>query len=311
MVEDDTGLTLDRRSVLKTVPATGAYLSLGELSTGQVTAAANGSDVRLGEFSDGFDGWTTTGGNELTRVSEDEMPVAVQVGTHALAVEIDGDLHPMIENTRRVREADFVEHPYLQAHVAGFAEETNSEMVFKFRLHHTAAPTDDQENGNGGSGGDGGKDVLVEESDEQTAAQLHPHLLRWNLTDFDEEILATANRLEIVWYLEDHPPERGHRGRARGDFDYQGFVVIDDVRLTDDVTSGEAEASRDKKLALHRKHGMIVERTYEERTDAVERGTLLFGDGTEIPFTFEILDDGRFRYTIDGESFLLGGMSDE
>lgn len=297
--------TQSRRNVLRSVPATGAYLALGNFASGQAVAEESHRSgiAYLGEFSNGVDGWKTTGGNKLTRVSEDEMPVGVQVGSHALRVDIDGDLHPMIENKKEVKEADFVEHPYLLAHVAGFAEETDSEMVFRFRLHHTAAPSDGQDNGkhSGGSG----KGVLVEVSDEQKVAQLHPQHLRWDLTNLDEEILETTKRLEIVWYLEDHPPERGHRGRDNGD--YTGFAVFDDIRLTNDVTGGEAKASQDKKLALHRKHGMVVERTYEERTEELERGTLVFGDGTEIPFTFEVLDGGRFLYTIDGESFLLGG----
>lgn len=297
---------LSRRNVLRSVSASGAYLSLGSLATGKTVATAGTGTDQLGEFSDGFDGWTTTGGTGLARIGEDEMPVAVRVGTHALGVEVDGDLHPMIENKKRVREADFAGYPLLQAHVLGYAEETDSNLVFKFRLHHTATPADGRGNGKSGE-----KDVLVEESDEQSVAQLHPKHIRWDLTGLDEAVLETANRLEIVWYLEEHPPERGHRGRSKGDFDYQGLVAFDDIRLTDDVAEQEASASREKKLALHREHGMIVERTFEERTANLERGTLVFVDGTRVPYSFEVLDDGRFEYTIDGETFLLGGDGDE
>lgn len=297
---------LSRRNVLKSASASGAYLTLGSLATGKTAAKTNNGTEQLGEFSDGLDRWKTTGGNNLSRVSEDEMPAAVRVGTHALAVEVDGDLHPAIENKNRVKQADFVGNPFLQAHVLGYAEKTDSDLVFTFRLHHTATPTDGK-----GKGGGGGKDVLVVESDEQSVAQLHPQHLRWDLSDFDQAILETAKRLEIVWYLKDHPPEDGHRGRSNGDFDYQGLVTFDDIRLTDDVAEQQASASREKKLALYREHGMIVERTFEERTGSLEHGTLVFVDGTEVPYSFEVLADGRLEYTIDGETFLLGGDGNE
>ena len=304
MSNDEQITSHSRRNVLKSVPAAGATLAFGDLAIGQEFEAGEDDSVFLGEFSTGLDGWTTTGGNDLTRVDEDEIPVAVHVGTHALAVEVNGDAHPMIENKARVSQADFVEHPYLLTNVLGYAEETDSDMVFTFRLHHTATPT----GGQGGRGGrSGGKNVLVEESDEQTVAQLDPSVLRWDLTDVDEEILETANRLEIVWYLEDHPPDGNHRGRERGDFEYRGLVAFDDIRLTDDVAGAEASASQDKRNSLHRSHGMLVERTFEERTEMVEHGTFIFADGTEVPYSFEVLSEGRFRYTIDGETFDLGG----
>lgn len=297
--------TSSRRNVLKSVPAAGVFLTFGGIATGRSARAEDSNDNQLGEFSDGLDGWRTTGGNGLTRVGEDEIPAAVRVGTHALGVEVNGDLHPMIENKKRVREADFVDHPYLLAHVLGYAEETDSDMVFRFRLLHTDTSADGQGSGNGG----GGNDLIVEESDEQQVAQLDPHHLRWDLRDLDKDVLETANRLEIVWYLEDHEPERGHRGRARGKFDYRGLVTFDDIRVTDDAAEAEARASQAKRQALHRAHGMVVERTFEERAEDVERGTLVFVDGTEVSYSFEVLGDDRFRYMIDGETFEFGGES--
>lgn len=302
MVEDDNIPTSSRRGLLKGVSATGAYLSLGGAATGRAVAVETGNDVQLGEFSDGLDGWKTTGGNELVHVSEDEMPAAVTTGTHALGVGIDGDRHPMIENKKRVKRANFENHPYLLANVVGYAEETDSELVFTFRLHHTATPTKGRGNSKGG-----GKNVLVAESDEKTLSQFNPGLLRWDMTGLDDEILRTAKRLEIQWYFAAHPPKRGKGARGRTKGDIKGQVMFDDIRLTDDVASAEAAASREKKLDLHRKHGMIVERTFDEQTEDTERGTLVFADGTEIAYVFEVLDDGRFRYTIDGETFVFGG----
>lgn len=308
MVDSNENRSSSRRNLLKSVPAAGAYLALSEVASGRAGESGSNDGVLLGEFSDGLDGWTTTGGNDLTRVAEEDVPVAVRVGTHALAVEVDGDRHPMIENKKRVRKADFVDHPYLLAHVVGIARDTDSDLVLQFRLHHTATPAggDDGNGGDGGQGGGGGsKDVLVVESDERTVQQLDPRYVRWDLREIDEEVLRTAKRLEIVWYLEDNPPERDHRGRDPGD--YEGVVAFDDVRLTDDAAAEEATASREKRQSLHREHGMIVDRTFEERTESFESGTLEFVDGAEIPFSMEFLDDGRYRYTVDGETFLLGG----
>ena len=335
MADEGSSRTSSRRTLLKSVPAAGAYLALSELAASPAAASTGDSPPQLGEFSDGLDGWTTTGGNELTRVDDEEMPIAVKAGTHALAVEVNGDLHPMIENKKHVRGTDFTGTSHLVAHVVGFAEETDSDMVFRFRLHHTNAPPDGAGNGNdggnsdrgndrgnsnsggngnenaggnGNGGGNGGsKDVLVAESEAMRVAQLDSQYLRWDLRELDGEVLETANRLEIVWYLDDHEPDRGHRGRANGEFEYHGVVAVDDIRLTDDTAREEAKASREKKRSLHREHGMIVERRFEERTAELERGVLVFGDGTEIPFEFEVLDDGTFRYTVEGETFHLGG----
>lgn len=300
---DSNGSQFTRRNVMKSISAAGALMSLDELAIEQAIAAKNSDDVQLGKFSDGFDGWTTTGNNSLTRISKDEMPTAVQAGTHTLGVEIDGDLHPAIGNKKRVKKADFANHPYVMAHVLGYAEETDSDMVFTFRLHHTHTPAGGQD--------DGGKDVLVEESDEQTVGQFNPQYIRWDLSNFDEEVLRSANRLEIVWYLEEYPPKNGHSGQNRGDFDYQGLVAVDDIRLTDDVASEKTQASQEKRMSLHREHGTIVDRTFEKRTEDAESGTLVYADGSEVPYSFEVLDDGQFRYTIDGETFLLGGGDDE
>lgn len=309
-MKDYKTLSSERRSVLKSAPAVSGFLLLGELATGRTAASEDASVVHLGEFSDGLDGWTTNGGNDLSRVSEEEMPAAVRAGTHALSVRIDGDRHPMIENEKKVKKANVAEHPYLLAHVFGYAEDTSSDLMFKFRLHHTATPTDGRGNGNGNSGGNGGrgsgKDVLVEESDEQTVSQINPSQIKWNLTDLDDEILETAKRLEITWYLKDQPAEGGPRGRNKGDFDYRGRLALDDIRLTDDVSGGEILASQEKTRDLHRKHGMIAERTFEKRGENMISGTFVFVDGTEVPVAVEKVDE-QVRYTIDGESFFLGG----
>lgn len=52
---------------------------------------------------------------------------------------------------------------------------------------------------------------------------------------------------------------------------------------------------------------MIVDRTIEEQSEGLEQGTYVFSDGTEIPYEFRLLDDGRYRQTLDGDVYELGG----
>lgn len=127
------------------------------------------------------------------------------------------------------------------------------------------------------------------------------------MSELPTNVLENAKRLEIVWYLEDHEPADGHRGKSKGNFDYRGLVVFDDIRLSESAPISEAQRSQQKKMDLHRAHGMIVDRVFEEQTETLERGTMVFVDGTEVPYAFEVLDDGRFEYTIDGETFEIGG----
>lgn len=265
--------------------------------------------VQLGDFETGLDGWTTNGGNELERVSEDDIPVGVTNGQRALAVQINGDLFPMIENKKRVKNADFLEHPHLQAHTIGLAEETDSGLLFQFRLHHTPSRSEDGGDSSGRKKGKdrertpGSKDVDVEESEFKAVPQLTPRTIEWDMSDLSEETLKRATRLEIVWYLEDYEPEGGPRGLSNGDFDYQGLVVFDDIRLDKAPSVSQAQKPQRKRRHLQREHGMIVNRDIEEKSENLERGVFVFADGTEVSYEFEALDDGRIRYTIDGEAF--------
>lgn len=107
---DDELESVRRRSLLQYTALAGR---LGVLPTGTAVGRRSGqssvgtNEVVLGDFEDGLDGWTTTGTNELDRVTDDELPMGVVSGRHALVVEVDGDAHPMIENRRRVEAADF------------------------------------------------------------------------------------------------------------------------------------------------------------------------------------------------------------
>jgi len=306
-----------RRSVLQMTAL------VGGLGTVPSAAGANGRQnsgdgesnddgVILGEFRNGLDGWTTTGATKLERVNEGDVPAGVSRGEHALAVEIDGDMYPMIENRRRVKDADFLAHPHLSIHVLAQADETDSDLLARVRLHHSAADKNRSDGSNSKrSRSSRSKNENVVESEWKSVSQLRPQRLHWDMSDHAEEILKQAKRLEVVWYLEDHEPEGGHRGQNRGEFDYQGFTIFDDIRLFESAPMSDTQHSQNKKRDLHRDHGMIVDRRFEERREGFERGTLVFVDGAEIPYSFEVLNDGRFNYTIDGEAFELGGEDDE
>jgi hypothetical protein len=69
----------------------------------------------------------------------------------------------------------------------------------------------------------------------------------------------------------------------------------------------EESRKRQKKTDLHREHGAIVDRTFDDREERFERGTLVFSDGHTVAYSFEVLGPDRFEYTVDGETFELGG----
>lgn len=303
---DDDRTTTKRRAILKLAALGGG---LGMVSSDVVAGQAGGSSAGpssgdpsvLGDFEAGLDGWKTNGGNRLSRVTSDEVPAGVRSGEHALAVEVNGDLFPMIENKKRVKAADFTDEPYLGMYVLAVAEETDSDLVFRFRLHY--APS----GGKGSAGKGRGKNVNVEESEPIVVPQLRSRKVQWDMTGLSEDVLANAKRLEIVWYLADHEPTGSHRGKAKGGFDYRGLVVFDDVRMAASEPVSESQKSLQKRMDLHRAHGMIVERVFEEQTETLERGQLTYADGFTTTYAFEVLSEDRFEYTIDGETFLIGG----
>lgn len=257
----------------------------------------------LGDFETGLDGWATNGGHELTRVTGDEVPAGVVSGEHALAVEVKGDAAPTIANEDRVSRADFANKPYLQLHVLAVATGTDSDLVFRFRLHHAAGC------GGGGNGSPASEDANVEESKDVTVPQLYPRLIQWDMTELPEDVLATASWLEIRWTPVDGEPIDTPSGTASGTLDYRQLVVFDDVRLSTDEPISDADRLQQKRMDLHREHGMIVERVFEEQTETVERGTIEYADGYVAEYAFEELDGGRFRYTLDGETFVIGNRS--
>lgn len=315
----------NRREFMQLASAAGffgittGYAGANPAATNSGSPNATGDETVLGTFESGLDDWKTTGRNELTQISEDEMSAGVAAGTHALLVTIKGDAFPMIENKKRVRQADFVSNPHLSLQTIALTRNSDSDISLKFRLHHTPSQGS---NGNGSSGiGESGssantggrsggrgsprsKDVNVVESDVKTIPQKMRKRVSWDLSDVDETVLDSAKRLEIVWYPEDHEPASGFRGQNTNGFDYQGYVAFDDIILTDADPISDIERRHQLMDELRRKHGTIVERNVEQQSVDSTRGTMVLADGYTFEYSAEQQGDG-LRTTIDGQTFEL------
>jgi hypothetical protein len=125
------------------------------------------------------------------------------------------------------------------------------------------------------------------------------------MSDIDDAKLSNPRRLEIAWRLADSSSPSGPRGRGPGE-GYQGDVYFDNIRLTDDVNSLSREAIALQLNKLRAQNG-----TYRYEADSrmgeVEEGRFVFNNGNEVPVEFETADEDRFVYTIDGESYRIGG----
>lgn len=282
-----------------------AATSLGSILPTRVRAHSENVTL-LGGFEDDRNGWKTNGGNTLTRVTKDERPGGVTQGTHALKTAINGDPYPMIENRSRIKRADFVDKPYLVADVlANRVSDTNSNVAFKFRYYHLGTPANDETNDRG-KNDSRQKSVLVEESDVITVSPLLPSQLYWDMSHLEDDALANPKRLEIAWYPADYPPKSESKGRGNG-FDYRSDVVFDNIRIGDSVTESSVAAIRTKVQNAKIERGPLTETIVASRSDSHEVGEFAFANGSTIPYEFERVDEEKFTYVIDGDSFQLGG----
>lgn len=263
--------------------------------------SSRGDVIVLGDFEAGVDGWKTDGGNKFDRVTRSDVGPAVSSGDYALAVDGSSDPAPLIE--RNVADADFVDHPYLLAHVyVPLLEGVDSSVTFELRFRHDRSGGANRSNG----GGDGkGRGEPVETLDRIEVPQQFDSLLFWDFSTLSEEKRANPNRLELFWYRTDAPPKNGPHGRGPGD----GFgetVYFDDIHLTDSRRALEGSALTHHLAMLQGRHGIpqYVDESFE---DGVEHGRMEFTDGSKIPVRTELLDDGRILYTVGDETFELGG----
>lgn len=260
----------ERRTFLKYTAVTGVGGSLlpasasaeSQQESDPVTRSEDGAIV-LGDFESGVQGWKTDGGNSVVQVSEEDYPAGVATGNHALGVEVNGDLYPSIRKDAGIEDIDLTEYPIIRAHVIGIAEETDSELCFQFRLHHKPVQ---RKGGNKGrkkgkkgkkgnkskspvsAGPARGKRQRVATSDLRQVSQVRAREIAWDTSELSEAVRGAVHRIEIVWYLEDHRPAGGPRGRTKGDFEYEGVVLFDNIRLLasdpDSEQSRQVEKSR-------------------------------------------------------------------
>jgi hypothetical protein len=142
----------------------------------------------------------------------------------------------------------------------------------------------------------------VEEGPTVTVPQNHRSRVYWDTSELSTEALDNAEELELVWYPSDQPLSTGD-----GSFDYDGFALIGDIRLNPSPSTCEGIACRNTVRNLERTHGKIVEFKPESRTASTEDGRVEFNDGTTKNYTFEIIGQQQYEYTIDGRTFRTGG----
>lgn len=231
----------------------------------------------VGNYETSMDGWSTTGSSTLTRKSGSEEPAAVTRDDNTLEVAISGESNPSIECQERVSPANCVETSYLLADVLpADVENSDSHVTFQFRYHHTDP---------------GG----VEESPEMTVEQAAGGVLAWDLSSLSQSKLESSDRIEISWYPTDHPPSSG--------FDYNGRVLIDNVRLSSDLNEYTEGAFFQKHRELELAYGMRTDQVIQSESGTTQEGVYRYYDGTEIPYRLEKLADGDFEETVDGDTY--------
>ncbi|SEW25363.1 hypothetical protein [Natrinema salifodinae] len=330
-----------RRDVLKGLSA-GASALLAASGAGTVTAVESSvpeDSPMLGDFREGLEGWKSRGPHRETRVEAGQTSV-IETGGHGLQVPFTERRNARIWNQSRVRTADFAANRYLFARLTASVGGTNSPLVFFARLYYPGAQgtgrgesggdgndgTETGNNGNGnsknrngksngndddGTNGRNGSGKPVVESHPIVVPQNTVHSLYWDLEEIPEKIRSNVHRLEIVWFLADHPPAESGSGRGRGQAEYMGTVLFDHIRLSDDNREVTRKALRDKRNDLQRFHGSITDNEVLRSTDDMELGNFVFTDGEKIMYGVKYHDEAGDResvtYILDGERFALGG----
>lgn len=231
----------------------------------------------IGNFEVALDGWSSTGSSTLARKHGDQEPAAVTRDDNTLEVSISSESNPSIECQERVNVANCEKTPYLLVDVLP-ADVQNSDSHVTFQLHyHHSDP--------------GG----VVDSQEFTVEQTFGGVLAWDLRDLSDQELESSDRIEISWYPTDHPPGSG--------FDYNGRVLVDNVRLASDLNEYSDGAFFHKHRELELARGLQVDQVVQSQTDTTQDGVYQYYDGTEVAYTTEKIADGVIEQTVDGETF--------
>lgn len=234
-------------------------------------------DPIIGNYETSLDGWSATGTSTLARKTGDQEPAAVTRDAKTLEVTISSESNPSIECQERVAPANCEKTPYLLVDVLpAEVQNSDSHVTFQLRYHHTDP---------------GG----VEELPEITVEQTHGGVLAWDLSGLSQSKLESSDRIEISWYPTDHPPSSG--------FDYNGRVLIDNVRLTSDSNEFTEGAFFQKRRELELARGLQVDQVVQSQTATTQDGVYQYYDGTEVAYQTEKIADGVIEQTVDGETF--------
>lgn len=204
----------------------GGSAIVGGTASASTSAIADGPTV-LGDFESGLDGWHTNSASVVERVSKGDHPDAISSGERGLQVHANGDAVPMIRNTDRVSNADFVERPNLSVRVTpGNVVDLDSTVTLVFRFHHAESASPPW------AGEEECKRYYPRyTSEEMEVAIDEPTVLIWDMSFIGETQRAHPERLDVFWYPTEEPPREDPRGETPG-YDYDGAVVFDDIRLS-------------------------------------------------------------------------------
>lgn len=235
----------------------------------------------LGDFETNLDHCTISGSGGMERVKYENFPGGVREGDRGLLIRPESADAPVLTNASNVAIGDLAENPYLYGDVLPAFE--NSDSDIKFELRYYRSDTDG-----------------IEALKECKVPPNQQRLLHWDMSNLGSEALQNPEKLEICWYPSDHPP-------STGSFDYDGLAVFDGVFLTSNPAEIGERASVDKIKNLRLERGKITQFNVQTMSQDAESGDIYFNDGTSVPYSFDILGDGQYEYTIDGEAFKLGG----
>lgn len=298
-----------RRNVLQTLGLASTGLVLQEGGVGTATAEPSDSTTLLGGFESGADGWKTNGGNDLHVVHRDSFPVGITQGEQGLGFRVDGDPYPILWKTD-IESVDFENNPYLTADVLASSHENDAPVIFQFRYHYTpserSGSSGEGRNKQRGSNSSGRPQLAT--SEEIRIHQMDTATLYWDMSELSQDALASPNRLDIVWYPADNPPNTKPDGRgSESAYEYEGAVIFDNISLHGEPAVVGSVGVRQTINDLEERFGPIDRLLTETIDDDVETGDIEFADGTVVPYQFEFVGDGKAIYTIDDESFKLGG----
>lgn len=128
-----------------------------------------------------------------------------------------------------------------------------------------------------------------------TVEQTGGGVLAWDLSELSQSKLESSDRIEISWYPTDHPPSSG--------FDYNGRVLVDNVRLTNALNELTEGAFFQKHRELELAYGVRTDQVIQSETDTTQDGVYKYYDGTEVSYQLKKLQDGDIEETVDGDTF--------